>query len=176
MFSNPGWFSSRTSQKTRKKEFCKTSSAMEFGTSNSGKLCGWSFQLQRKKNSAASQWWWPTDRSSWQSWISKFGPETNENTERRYVQPTVSPLWWVKKGVWTTKLRKFAIQKGDDLGLGKLGNFLDVHFHLDPRSLTAWKPLKNGGTGRRSPFLLGFGNFSGVNSLFNFGRVKKVCT
>ena len=31
-------------------------------------------------------------------------------------------------------------------------------------------PLKNGGTGRRSGFLLGSGNFAGENSLLNFGR------
>ena len=34
---------------------------------------------------------------------------------------------------------------------------------LHARSLTAISPLKNGGTGRPSGFLLGFGKFSGVN-------------
>ena len=33
---------------------------------------------------------------------------------------------------------------------------------MHPRSLTASLPLKNGGKGRRSGFLLGFGNFSGA--------------
>ena len=33
---------------------------------------------------------------------------------------------------------------------------------LHPRSLTASLPLKNGGKGRRSGFLLGFGDFSGA--------------
>ena len=33
---------------------------------------------------------------------------------------------------------------------------------LHPRSLTASLPLKNGGKGRRSGFLLVFGNFSGA--------------
>ena len=43
---------------------------------------------------------------------------------------------------------------------------------IHPRSLTASLPLKNGGKGRRLPFLLGpYSNFSRVNSLLNFGRV-----
>ena len=50
-------------------------------------------------------------------------------------------------------------------------NFLcfDAHLSvLDPRSLTAKAPESHGGTGRRRlPFLCGFGNFSGLNSLLN---------
>ena len=42
------------------------------------------------------------------------------------------------------------------------------HPETPPRSWT-FSPLKNGGTGRRSPFLLGFGN---RGELLNFGRVS----
>ena len=42
---------------------------------------------------------------------------------------------------------------------------------IPPRSLR-FSPLKAMMVGRRSGFLLGFGNFSGENSLLNFGRIN----
>ena len=48
---------------------------------------------------------------------------------------------------------------------------IPFHPYTPPKFNSEFSPEKKK-VGRRSPFLLGFGNFSGENSLLNFGRVS----